>query len=124
ETFHGNCHCGAVVYTLISKPLNERKIISCNCSLCYRNGEIYTYPPASSVTFIGKENLVGYPFLSPDSLHSFCKICGTSVCVQVLKEDQDLMPLNLRTMMSGVNVKDLNITEHDGAKNDPQYVVC
>ncbi|KAH7317728.1 Mss4-like protein [Rhexocercosporidium sp. MPI-PUGE-AT-0058] len=123
ETFNGNCHCGAVAYTLISKPLNERMIISCNCSLCSRNGEVYTYPPASSVTFIGKENLTGYPFLSSDSLHSFCKICGTSVCVQVLKEDEDLLPLNLRTMMSGVNVKDLHITEHDGAKNDPQYVV-
>ena len=88
-----------------------------------QNGEIYIYPPASSVTFIGKENLIGYPFLSPDSLHSFCKVCGTSVCVQALKEDEDLLPLNLRTMMSGVNVKDLNITEYDGAKNDPQYVV-
>ncbi|KAG4443307.1 hypothetical protein IFR05_001251 [Cadophora sp. M221] len=123
ETFNGNCHCRAVAYTLISKPLNERTIVSCNCSLCHRNGEIYTYPPATSVTFIGKENLIGYPFLSPDSLHSFCKICGTSVCVQALKEDEDLLPLNLRTMMSGVYVKDLNITEYDGAKNDPQYVV-
>ncbi|KAG4423873.1 hypothetical protein IFR04_003018 [Cadophora malorum] len=122
DTFHGNCHCGAVAYTLLSKPLSERKIISCNCSICYRNGEVYTYPPASSVTISGKENLTGYPFLSPDSLHSFCKICGTSVCVQVLKEGEDLMPLNLRTMMSGINVKDLNITEYDGAKNDPQYV--
>ena len=36
DTFHGNCHCGAVAYTLLSKPLSERKIISCNCSLCYR----------------------------------------------------------------------------------------
>ncbi|KAK0111478.1 hypothetical protein ONS95_001833 [Cadophora gregata] len=123
DIFHGNCHCGAVAYTMLSKPLSERMIISCNCSLCYRNGEVYTYPPASSVTFIGKENLTGYPFLSPDSLHSFCKICGTSVCVQALKEDEDLLPINLRTMMSGVNVKDLKITEYDGAKNDPQYVV-
>ena len=36
DTFHGNCHCGAVAYTMVSKPLNERKVISCNCSLCYR----------------------------------------------------------------------------------------
>ncbi|KAL2065497.1 hypothetical protein VTL71DRAFT_3167 [Oculimacula yallundae] len=122
ETFNGNCHCGAVAYTLVSKPLNERKIISCNCSLCYRSAEIYTYPPASSITMIGKENLAGYAFLTSDSLHSFCKVCGTSVCVQVLNENEDLMPLNLRTVMSGVNVKDLQIEEYDGAKNDPLYV--
>lgn len=75
------------------------------------------------MTFIGKDNLVVYAFLSKDSLHSFCKICGTSVCVQVLKEGEDLMPLNLRTMMGGVNVRDLKVTKYDGAKNDPQYIV-
>ncbi len=39
-----------------------------------------------------------------------------------MKEGEDLMPLNLNTMC-GVNVKGLEITTYDGARNDPQYVV-
>ena len=36
KIYDGNCHCGAICYRLKSKPLEELKIMSCNCSLCSR----------------------------------------------------------------------------------------
>ena len=36
EMYSGNCHCGAVKYTLKTKPLMDQKPMSCNCSLCSR----------------------------------------------------------------------------------------
>ena len=36
KVYHGNCHCGAVTYALKTEPLEEIKVMSCNCSLCSR----------------------------------------------------------------------------------------
>lgn len=69
----------------------------------------------------GKDNLTGYAFLSEKSLHSFCKTCGVSVCVQV--EGEDLMPINLRTM-EGLDLEGLVVEKYDGQKLDPRYVVA
>jgi hypothetical protein len=34
--YNGNCHCGAVMYAVKTKPLEEQKVMKCNCSLCSR----------------------------------------------------------------------------------------
>jgi hypothetical protein len=71
----------------------------------------------------GGENLTGYKFLSEDSLHSFCKTCGVSVCVQVEDgKDDPVMPMNVRTM-DDIDISALTLQEYDGAKNDPKYEV-
>jgi hypothetical protein len=36
KLYNGNCHCGTVTYTVKTKPFNELKVMSCNCSLCSR----------------------------------------------------------------------------------------
>ncbi len=36
KVYNGNCHCGAVTYTVKTKPLTEVEVVSCNCSLCSR----------------------------------------------------------------------------------------
>jgi hypothetical protein len=36
KIYQGSCHCGAVTYAVKTKPLNETKVLSCNCSLCSR----------------------------------------------------------------------------------------
>lgn len=68
----------------------------------------------------GQESLVGYAFLNKNSLHSFCKHCGTSVCVQVLQEGEDLMPLNVRTI-DGVDLDKLRYKLYDGVSEKPVY---
>lgn len=79
--YHGACHCGAVTYTVAhpSFSLPTTKVMSCNCSLCSRNGDLWIYPSASHVRMEGQEKLVDYAFVSEDSLHSFCGKCGGSV---------------------------------------------
>jgi hypothetical protein len=34
--YYGNCHCGAVKYSVKTTPLTVQKVMSCNCSLCSR----------------------------------------------------------------------------------------
>ena len=45
KIYNGNCHCGAVTYAVKTKPLEEQKVMSCNCSLCTRVRP--TLPPYS-----------------------------------------------------------------------------
>lgn len=123
QIYNGCCHCDAVSFSLSSKPLSKSRIISCNCSLCSRNGELWIYPPASAVSVHGLENLTEYAFLSKESLHCFCKICGIPVLVKVLGEGTDLMPINIRTLEPSVNIENLNVKKYDGKSNGPQYVV-
>ena len=70
----------------------------------------------------GQENLTDYAFLSQDSLHCFCKICGVSMLVKVLEEGAEDMPINMRTV-EGVDLGKLRLNMYDGAKNDPKYEV-
>ena len=36
EVYEGSCHCGAVIYTVKTKPLTEAEVTFCNCSICGR----------------------------------------------------------------------------------------
>lgn len=42
KIYNGNCHCGAVTYAVKTTPLEEQKVMNCNCSLCSR---VYSLPP-------------------------------------------------------------------------------
>ena len=140
KIYNGNCHCGAVTYAVKTTPLEEQKVMNCNCSLCSRvrsllqspllqhtaditqNGDLWIDPPKSAITVHGGENLTDYAFLSKESLHSFCKICGISVLVRVSDEAGEKCPINVRTI-DGVDLASLTLRNYDGAKNDPQYEV-
>jgi len=122
KIYNGNCHCGAVTYAVKTKPLEEQKVLCCNCSLCSRNGDLWIYPPKSAVVVEGGQNLTDYAFLSKDSLHSFCKVCGVSVLVRVTDPKEDLMPINVRNI-DKIDLSSLTLNKYDGAKNDPQYEV-
>jgi len=120
KVYSGNCHCGKVRYSVKTKPLTEVKVMSCNCSLCSRNGDLWIYPKKSEVVIEGEDALTGYEFLHDDSLHSFCSDCGVSMFVDV--RDEDIMPINVRTINS-IDVDGLILNRYDGKKNDPQYVM-
>jgi hypothetical protein len=49
-------------------------------------------------------------------------VCGVSVLVRVLDENEDIMPINVRTI-DGIDLLSLTLNKYDGAKNDPQYEV-
>ena len=52
STHEGNCHCGAVRFTItLTPPLPEQNVSSCDCSICTRNGYLLVYPLDKDVTW-------------------------------------------------------------------------
>ncbi|KAH3910157.1 hypothetical protein HBI56_223020 [Parastagonospora nodorum] len=81
QTYTASCHCETIQYTiLLSPPLPQWKVVSCNCSICSRNGYLLVYPERSRVHIkSGEEALKNYSFGAKRNLHKFCEKCGSSV---------------------------------------------
>jgi hypothetical protein len=81
QTYPASCHCGLVQYSvLLSPPLREWKVVSCNCSICTRNGYLLVYPSRAQLHMkSGEEVLRDYSFGPKRSLHKFCSRCGSAV---------------------------------------------
>lgn len=81
QTYQASCHCGTVAYTVtLSPPLPEWKVVSCNCSICQRNGYTLVYPSREQLHISSGEDLLkSYSFGSRKNLHKFCGQCGSSV---------------------------------------------
>jgi hypothetical protein len=81
HTYSASCHCGLVQYSvLLSPPLPHCKVVSCNCSICTRNGYLLVYPERSQLHMkSGEEVLTTYTFGVKRNLHRFCAKCGSAV---------------------------------------------
>lgn len=81
QIYNASCHCGAVQYDVdLSPPLREWKVVSCNCSICSRNGYLLVYPERKYLHVkSGEEALKDYSFGPKKVLHKFCGGCGSSV---------------------------------------------
>jgi hypothetical protein len=81
ETYAAACHCGTVQYDItLSPPLEQWKVVSCNCSICSRNGYLLVYPERSQLRMkSGEETLEDYSFGPKRILHKFCGRCGSTV---------------------------------------------
>lgn len=79
-TYNGNCHCGAVTFTVRIPSLTEQTVTNCNCSICVRNGYHWVFPQREDIVFhTGVDNLSEFRFASKVGVHRFCKTCGSSV---------------------------------------------
>lgn len=102
-TYKGNCHCGAIKYTMqIVPPLSSQEVVSCNCSICTKNGYMMVYPKRDNVVFhSGYDDLVSYAFGDAYN-HKFCPTCGSSVMAE--PSDGDICAINVsddRALNSG-----------------------
>lgn len=81
QTYNASCHCGTIQYDVVlSPPLPQWKVVSCNCSICSRNRYLLVYPDRSKVHMkSGEEALKNYSFGKGKNLHKFCAQCGSSV---------------------------------------------
>ncbi|KAI9888101.1 MAG: hypothetical protein M1823_000036 [Watsoniomyces obsoletus] len=59
KTYEGSCHCAQTKLTAkVSPALEDQKVVSCNCSICSRNGYLFVYVDDGDVTFpSGKDSL-------------------------------------------------------------------
>ncbi|RDW71705.1 hypothetical protein BP5796_07739 [Coleophoma crateriformis] len=120
--YHGTCHCQRTRLSIRCKPLETLKLMSCNCSLCSRNGDLWIYPPKGDVAIAGEESLVGYAFLSDRCLHTFCGNCGNSLFGRVL--DEDICPVNVRCFVDiESKLAGLERQFYNGKAKAPTYVL-
>ncbi|KAJ7510697.1 glutathione-dependent formaldehyde-activating enzyme [Mycena galericulata] len=118
--YTGNCHCGAVRYTLLSpEPLTSA--MECNCSICSRDAAVWVYPDTPTVK--GLDSVAEYTFGRRDTYHGFCGVCGVAIYERFVGEGRDYrMALNVRTM-NEVDLAALEITKGDGKALLPPYEV-
>ncbi|KAJ7461998.1 Mss4-like protein [Mycena latifolia] len=119
--YAGNCHCGAVRYTLLSPaPLTKGR--ARNCSICSRDGVLWIYPPTTEVAFKGLDSLAEYTFGGRQTYHGFCKVCGVAIRERFDVPERLDTALNVRTM-NGLDVASLEISMYDGKANGEPYAV-
>ncbi|KAI9795081.1 MAG: hypothetical protein M1816_000103 [Peltula sp. TS41687] len=125
KTYRGSCHCGLARFTAtLSPPLESsssdeapHEVMSCNCSICARNGYLFVYPKVEDVVFEqGQDSLTGYKFYTNQVEHKFCPTCGTSVCLVPTEEMEFLkgkIAVNIRTL-EDVDLEKLKLKKFDG----------
>lgn len=125
--YRGSCHCGRVTYDLQSKPLEEIGVLSCNCSICSRNADLWIYPPKPAVTLRGEPHLTTYRFGRKISGHAFCSTCGVPVANRFAEQDygdgadavaewaRGSLPVNARTI-DGVDLGAVKVSRADGKR--------
>ncbi|KAF1991589.1 hypothetical protein K402DRAFT_388992 [Aulographum hederae CBS 113979] len=128
ETYRGNCHCGAVVYSVKLPTLKTYTLNDCNCSICVKNGYLLAYPLRKDLEFIkGKDEMKSYFCASKTNPHRFCGECGGSIMVEFTPEfcqrlnRPDSVALNIR-MLQDIDPQKLNLRQTDGKEGlDPPY---
>ncbi|USP81211.1 hypothetical protein yc1106_08485 [Curvularia clavata] len=115
QTYAASCHCGIVQYSVIlSPPLPQWKVVSCNCSICTRHGYLLVYPNRSQLHIkSGEDMLREYSFGPKRNLHKFCGKCGSAVFFdprmrEFGETELDLLGMNVR-MFHDVNTRELEI---------------
>ncbi|KAF7335289.1 GFA domain-containing protein [Mycena sanguinolenta] len=124
--YHGSCHCGALAFTLLSaEKITEATF--CNCSICHRDGVLWTYHESDTVSWRGMDSAaVEYTFGHRKVFHGFCKTCGVSVFEKVRETNtpnDTRTSLNVRTINSELDLGALEMKMWDGKAILPAYQV-
>ncbi|MCJ1411816.1 hypothetical protein MMC19_005908 [Ptychographa xylographoides] len=126
--YEANCHCGNVKYKFLAPKLEDAKLMSCNCSICEKNGYVNVYPKRDEFVFhTGFDTLKKYRFGAGDKDHMFCPNCGSSIMVDfnktLMEYFGDAVGMNVR-MIKDIDMDKLTTQRYDG-KNlmDPKYEV-
>lgn len=81
QSYDASCHCGEVTWSvLLSPPLPEWKVVSCNCSICTCNAYLLVYPEKKYVDVkSGADSIREYTFNRHQTVHKFCSKCGSAL---------------------------------------------
>jgi hypothetical protein len=113
-SYSGSCHCGAVSFTVDADL--PKGALSCNCSICRRNGALLAFVPATQFHLTsGEETLKAYTFNKHKIDHRFCMNCGVEPYAAAAAPDGTPMrAINLRCVPE-VDLDALEIKKYDGA---------
>ncbi|KAJ7510718.1 Mss4-like protein [Mycena galericulata] len=128
--YRGNCHCGAFKFVFRAPALT--KAFPCNCSICYKNGYLWTFPYGSTWNTTRDLDIVkgdvdrtlkSYEFGKRTMAHKFCPTCGTSVMARREEANGTVsVAINLRTLAE-VDFMTFPVTTSERATADPPYQV-
>ncbi|KAI1425250.1 glutathione-dependent formaldehyde-activating, GFA [Xylaria sp. FL1777] len=131
KKYNANCHCGMVRFSVTIQDIKSSKIVSCNCSICTKNGYLLVYPRCEDVVFVsGELHMASYRFGNAKKSHRFCPTCGTSILIDFSESDRDVerevTAVNIRTFVEIEELmKDLHFKPVDGKnKLGPAYSVA
>ncbi|RPB03244.1 hypothetical protein L873DRAFT_1800793 [Choiromyces venosus 120613-1] len=112
-TYNGSCHCKNVGFSVtLPTPIEEQKIINCNCSLCLDRGLLIFFAAGDKIKVEGEDSLSPYSFNKKVIHYHFCKNCGSSLFGH--DEGKTQYGINARSL-DGINLDKLNLVKYDGA---------
>ena len=109
-----SCHCGLVKLE-IDSDLPEN-LLSCNCSVCRRNGSLMSYFPKDRVRVLAEnDNLLKYVWGDKKIAFVHCKGCGNYSHWEGLEPEVEKTGVNSRLFTSH-DISKLPIRRFDGAE--------
>jgi hypothetical protein len=93
----GSCHCGAVKIHVPRKP---RRLTSCNCSICRRNGGLFGSYDKSKVKIVARRGALDR-YVWGDKCFAQCR-CATCGCLT------HWVPLSRTSSRIGVNFRNFD----------------
>jgi len=108
----GGCHCGRVRYEV---ETNLEPVISCNCSICQKQGALWAFPKPEQFTLLsGTDDLADYQFNRKTIHHLFCRNCGVASFARGKNADgSDGVSINVRCL-DDIDLDALTLTPFDG----------
>ncbi|KAJ7084070.1 hypothetical protein B0H15DRAFT_406282 [Mycena belliarum] len=112
KTYEGNCHCGAIKFSVALPPLESAPPASCPCSICTKKGYLFLFPPKSALAVtkgggtdgLGGGVLAAYTVDDKQAEHRFCATCAMPFGIVRLGAAPDSsVALNAR-MLQGVDL--------------------
>ena len=100
--YEASCHCGAVQYKAKVADIEKHQTVSCNCTVCTKNGYLNVYPLREDIVFHqGEDHMKDYHFVGGWKSHKFCPTCGSSLMIDFhnrMREyfGADVLALNVR----------------------------
>jgi hypothetical protein len=115
QSHDGSCHCGAVKFTAkldLSKP-----VMTCNCSICSRQGWMLAFVPKADISISGEDQLTDYQFGKHHLHHVFCKVCGVHPFSHGVdpSNNGETYGVNVRCLPD-VDLDQLEVMKYDGKK--------
>lgn len=95
--YQGQCHCGAVTFTVEAPESVE--VEDCNCSICAMTGFLHLIRPRSAFDLLaGADMVIEYRFNTGVACHTFCRVCGVRP-FYVPRSNPDGISVNARCLV-------------------------
>jgi len=115
QNYQAKCHCGRFALNFDHIPIQETKVVRCNCSICVNRGYLFVYPKVDQLRFTrgSLEEMTKYLFYKKENPHYFCPTCGSGI----LEDGTDIcnqFGVNVRCV-EGIDLDKLTYRDEDGA---------